>query len=78
MFLVKILVRFQDKFLTTNFFIGSLVWKCNETNSKLLLRKIFLKYFLAPSDLMKENCKKWFSPPRKPLTMCGLVIFTPF
>ena len=39
-----------------------------EKNSKLLLRKIFFEIFLVQSDLMNKNYKKWFSPPREPLT----------
>ena len=43
-------------------------WKCVETNFKLLLRKIFFEIFLVQSDVMNENFKKQFSPPRKPLS----------
>ena len=42
----------SEKCLTLNVFIVSLAWKCDETNSKLLLRKIFFEIFLVQSDVM--------------------------
>ena len=69
---MKILVRLQVKFWLLIFVIGSLVWKCDETNSKLLLRKIFFEIFLAPLDLMNENCKRWFSPHQGKVFLSGI------
>ena len=76
-FFRKVMISFvQKNFSPLNLFIVSLAWKCDETNSELLLRKQFFEILLVQSDFMDSKNVMFFKRILMMTVFCCQRIFS--